>query len=196
MGVKMSRSKNKRNITRDLIGIKGFTEYGLSTNKGELLLFTVAPTNISVLSQANVSIKIHHLMMVLSSIPDIEISCTDSSERFDDNKQYLHERLAEETNLNISKLLSKDIEFLDRMQLEISTARQFMFVVRCKNIKREQVFQTANRVEKIISEQGFEVHRMSKDDIKRFIAIIFKTSMNGEKIPDVDGEQYFELDEV
>ena len=195
MGVKMSRSKNKRNITRDLIGIKGFTEYGLSTNKGELLLFTVAPTNISVLSQANVSIKIHHLMMVLSSIPDIEISCTDSSERFDDNKQYLHERLAEETNLNISKLLSKDIEFLDRMQLEISTARQFMFVVRCKNIKREQVFQTANRVEKIISEQGFEVHRMSKDDIKRFIAIIFKTSMNGEKIPDVDGEQYFELDE-
>lgn len=195
MGVKMSRSKNKRNTTRDLIGIKGFTEYGLSTNKGELLLFTVAPTNISVLSQANVSIKIHHLMMVLSSIPDIEISCTDSSERFDDNKQYLHERLAEETNPNISKLLSKDIEFLDRMQLEISTARQFMFVVRCKNIKREQVFQTANRVEKIISEQGFEVHRMSKDDIKRFIAIIFKTSMNGEKIPDVDGEQYFELDE-
>ncbi len=191
----MSRTKNKRNTTRDLIGIKGFTEYGLSTNKGELLLFTVAPTNISVLSQANVSIKIHHLMMVLSSIPDIEISCTDSSERFDDNKQYLHERLAEETNLNISKLLSKDIEFLDRMQLEISTARQFMFVVRCKNIKREQVFQTANRVEKIISEQGFEVHRMSKDDIKRFIAIIFKTSMNGEKIPDVDGEQYFELDE-
>ena len=71
------------------IGARTFTKYGLSTNKGELLFYLVAPTNISVLSHTNIEIKIRHLMMVLSALPDIEIVCTDSSECFDDNKAYL-----------------------------------------------------------------------------------------------------------
>ena len=81
--------KRKGQSVQELMGIKSFTEYGLATNRGELLFFSVAPTNISVLSQTNVGIKIHHLMMVLSTIPDLEIVCTDASECFDDNKQYL-----------------------------------------------------------------------------------------------------------
>lgn len=56
------------------------------TQKGELLFYLVSPTNISVLSYVNIEIKIRHLMMVLSALPDIEIICTDSSECFDDNK--------------------------------------------------------------------------------------------------------------
>ena len=31
---------------------------------------------------------------------------------------------------------------------------------------------------------------MSKEDIKRFLALYFDASMNGEQIPDVDGGQY------
>ena len=50
--------------------------------------------------------------------------------------------------------------------------------------------QKANRVEKIISDQGFEVTRMKKADTKRFLAIYFDASMNGDLIPDYDGEQY------
>lgn len=72
--------KRKGQSVQELMGFKSFTEYGLATNRGELLFFSVAPTNISVLSQTNVGIKIHHLMMVLSTIPDIEIVCTDASE--------------------------------------------------------------------------------------------------------------------
>ena len=78
--------KEKRSSVQDLIDIKSFTKYGLDTNKGELLFYLVSPTNISVLSHTNVEIKIRHLMMVLSAVPDIEINCTDSSECFDDNK--------------------------------------------------------------------------------------------------------------
>lgn len=33
---------------------------------------------------------------------------------------------------------------------------------------------------------------MKKEDIKRFLALYFEASMNGEQMPDVDGEQYFE----
>ena len=77
--------KNRRSV-QELLGLRGFTRYGLSTTQGELLLFQVAPTNISVLSQANIEIKIRHLMMVLSALPDLEITCTDASECFDGNK--------------------------------------------------------------------------------------------------------------
>ena len=189
------QKKRKGHSVQDLMGVKTFTKYGLATNKGELLFYQVAPTNISVLSHINIEIKIRHLMMVLSSIPDIEITCTDSSECFDDNKIYMHDRLDAEQNPRVKKLLKKDVEFLDQIQVEMATARQFLFIARSKAKKPEQVFQMANRVEKVISEQGFEVKRMKKEDIKRFLALYFDASLNGEQMPDVDGEQFFEVDE-
>lgn len=189
------QKKRKGQSVQDLIGVKTFTKYGLQTNKGELLFYTVSPTNISVLSHVNIEIKIRHLMMVLSAIPDIEITCTDSSECFDDNKAYLHGRLKAEQNPKVRKLIKKDIEFLDNVQVEMATARQFLFTARIKGSKDKQVFDTANRIEKIISEQGFEVSRMRKADIKRFLAIYFEASMQGEQMPDADGEQYYEVPE-
>ena len=171
-----TQKKRKGQSVQDLIGIKTFTKYGLETNKGELLFYQVAPTNISVLSYAN-----------------IEIVCTDSSECFDDNKVFLHNRYDEETNPKVRKIIKKDIEFLDQIQMEMATARQFLFIARCKKMKPSQVFRTANSIEQTITEQGFETHRLKKDEIKRFLALYFDASMNGEQMPDVDGEQYFEV---
>lgn len=195
MGPK-KKQKRRGSSIQEFIGIKYFTKYGLLTQRGELLFYLVNPTNISVLSPTNIEIKIRHLMMVLSTIPDIEICCTDSSECFDDNKAYLHNRLQEETNTQVRKLLKKDIDFLDGIQMEMSTARQFLFLARCRNLKTSQVFQMANRIEKVISEQGFEVKRMKKPEIKRFLALYFEASMFGEQMPDGDGEQYFPVDDT
>lgn len=188
------QKKRKGRSVQDLIGITTFTKYGLATNKGELLFYLVSPTNISVLSHVNIEIKIRHLMMVLSAIPDIEITCTDSSECFDDNKSYLQERLSKEHNPKVRKIIKKDIDFLDHIQMEMATARQFLFIARLKNTKDKQTFDTANRIEKVISEQGFEVKRMDKADIKRFLALYFEASVNGEQTPDTDGEQFFDFD--
>lgn len=49
---------------------------------------------------------------------------------------------------------------------------------------------------KVLSEQGFDVHRMGIDEIKRLIALYFDASLTGENIPDYDGEQYFNLKEA
>ena len=189
------QKKKKGQSVQDMMGIQTFTKYGLLTDKGELLFYLVSPTNISVLSYVNIEIKIRHLMMVLSAIPDIEITCTDSSECFDDNKAYLQGRLEAEQNSRIRKLIKKDIDFLDNVQVEMATARQFLFMARLKGSKDKQVFDTANRIEKTISEQGFEVRRMRKAEIKRFLAIYFEASMNGEQMPDGDGEQFYEVSE-
>lgn len=185
--------KRKGRSTQELMGIQNFTRYGLATNRGELLFLLVSPTNISVLSHTNIEIKIRHLMMVLSAIPDIEITCTDSCECFDDNQAYLRGRLQEEGNPLVRQLLEQDREMLDRAQAEMATARQFLFISRCKGMKADQVFQAVNRIEKVISEQGFEVQRMRKSDIKRFLAIYFDASMNGDQLPDMDGGQFFEV---
>ena len=189
------QKKKKGQSVQDMLGIQTFTKYGLMTDKGELLFYLVSPTNISVLSYVNIEIKIRHLMMVLSAIPDIEITCTDSTECFDDNKAYLQGRLEAEQNSRIRKLIKKDIDFLDNVQVEMATARQFLFMARLKGSKDKQVFDTANRIEKTISEQGFEVRRMRKAEIKRFLAIYFEASMSGEQMPDGDGEQFYEVNE-
>lgn len=189
------QKKKKGRSTQELIGIKTFTKYGLETAKGELLFYLVSPTNISVLSHTNIEIKIRHLMMVLSAIPNVEITCTDSCECFDDNKSYLQMRLSEEQNPKVRQVLKKDVAMLDHVQAEMATARQFLFIMRCKGMKPEQIFQTANRTEKVISEQGFEVQRMKKAEIKRFLAIYFEASMNGDQMPDADGEQFYEVDD-
>lgn len=183
----------KRSV-QELIGVRRFTKYGLFTDRGELIFYQVNPTNISVLSKANIETKITHLKMLLSSIPDIEITCTDSSECFDDNKLYLQERIAEESNPFIRGIIQKDVEFLDSIQVEMATARQFVLIARLKNLRPEQVFTAVNRIEKVISEQGFESKRFKKEDIKRFLSLYFESSFNGELIPDVDGAQYFNLD--
>ena len=191
---KEKRQKKKGRSTQELIGIKGFTRYGLSTDKGELLFYWVAPTNISVLSRENIRIKINNLSVLFSIRPNIEITCTDSCECFDDNKLYLQTRLEKEKNPKVRAILQKDLDFLDNVQVEMARARQFLFIGRCKGLKVEQVLSLANDIEKNLSEQGFEVRRMGKRDIKRFLAIYFEASMNGDQMPDVDGEQFLKAD--
>ena len=176
MGVNhMKKLKRRGHSVQELIGIRSFTKYGLNTEWGELLFYQVTPTNISVLSHANVEQKIHHLIMVLSALPELEVVCADSYDSFEDNKRFLTRR---------------------RAQAELSAARQFLFIARCRGMKEEQVLQQANRVEKTISEQGFEVHRLSKPELKRFLAIWFKAGTTGDQMPDVDGAQYVEPDQV
>jgi hypothetical protein len=191
-----SNKKQNKNSVQELIGIETFSKRGLKTKNGELVYFVISPTNISVLSKENIQTKIWHLMQVLSAQPNIEITCIDSCERFDDNKTFMVDRLGEEINPLVKQCLEKDIDYLDNIQIEMSTARQFMFSIRFRKEKDEQIFNQINRVEKAIAEQGFEVKRMRKDDIKRFIAIYFGASMQGELIPDIDGKDCFDEDKL
>jgi len=177
--------------TQDVIGIKAFSKYGLSTARGELIYYLISPANLAVLSYENIEIKVRHLLMVLEGVPDIEFVCMDSCECFDENKRYVLSRLGEEENPAVREVLEKDIENLDSIQIEMSSARQFLLAKRLKSEKDEQAFAELNRTLKIITEQGFEARRLEKQDVKRMLAIYFGASMNGELMGDHDGEQYF-----
>ena len=178
----------KKNSVQSLIGFECFTNYGIRTDKAEIAFFSVEPTNISVLSAVSVDTKIHRMMSLLTSVPELEIIATDSCEYFDSNKAYIKERLAKEQNEAVRKLLEADMEYLDSIQVEMSTARQFLFAVRFRKEKESFIFNRLNEIGKVIKDNGFIAHRLDKSEIKRMLALYFGTSITGDMIEDVEGE--------
>lgn len=189
---KKQKKKRKGRSVQQLIGIKTFTKNGIRVGKDELLFYSITPTNISVLSAANIEAKIKKMMVLLSVMPDIEVSCTDSSECFDDNKLYLKGRYEKEPNPIIRKLIKKDMDFLDSVQTDISTARQFMLIARIKGGKAEKKGASAE-IERKLRDEGFDFRHLKKPEIKRMLAIYFDASLYGEQMPDVDGAQFLEV---
>ena len=180
----------KKNSVQSLIGFERFTNYGIKTDKAEIAFFSVEPTNISVLSAASVDTKIHRMMSLLTAVPELEIIVTDSCEYFDSNKAYIKERLAREKNEAIRKLLEADMEYLDNIQVEMSTARQFLFAIRFRKEKESYIFNRLNEIGKVIKDNGFIAHRLDKGEIKRMLALYFGTSITGDQIEDIEGEKY------
>lgn len=184
----MQKTKTN-NGTQQLIGVKSFSRNGVLTHThGELVFYLIRPTNISVLSQTSIALKIRHLMQLLTAQPDIEIVCMDDCECFDGNIEYLQRRINEESSAAIRQLLDRDSRFLNEIQVQMSTARQFILVVRLRNESEEQSFANLNRIHKSITEQGFEVRRAGKSEIKRILTIYFLQHVPAEELPDTDGE--------
>ena len=181
--------KRKEVSTQDFLGVRAFSRNGIQTDgHGELVYFTVKPTNISVLSHSSVALKVHQLMQLLSVQPDIEFVCMDARENFDTNKLYLEDRKTNEPNRKIRELLEKDGRFLDDIQMQMSTAREFLMVARLRNETDEQSFANLNRIEKLINEQGFDCTRGTRDDVKRILSRYFGVGMPDGQIDDTDGE--------
>ena len=179
----------RKQSTVDLVGVSHFSRNGLQmASHGELVYFLVQPTNISVLSENNIALKIQHLMHLLTLQPNIEIICSDARENFEYNKLSLAKKAEKEGNLKVQLLLRKDMKFLDDIQLQMSTAREFMFCYRVPHTSNEQTLGMLNRLEKQINEQGFDCKRANKDDIKRFLSRYFG-HLCEDAIDDVDGER-------
>jgi hypothetical protein len=179
--------------TQAMLGVKSFSRNGIQTDgHGEIVYFLVKPTNISVLSRVSVGQKVKQLMQLLTVQPDMEIICLDARENYDDNKLYLDARLEDETNARIRDLLEQDKVFLEEIQVQMSTAREFLFAVRMRNESDEQSFSTLNRIEKSINEQGFDCNRAEKDDVKRILSRYFGINTDETQLDDHDGDSAME----
>ena len=191
------KSENKKSSTRELIGVEDITDYSVRTPDGELVYFIIHPTNISVLSETSVSARIYALMTVLKGIAEIEMLCLNSKENFDENKQYLKNRMQVESNPAIRNLLQQDSSNLDRMQVQMATAREFLIIIRLKNETQKSkgdnasdVFPYLSRIEKSLKDQGFTARRADKMDIKRLLGVYYEQNVTTEKFEDFDGERW------
>ena len=185
----MAKKKSKNSLQK-LTGFETFTKYGVKTDRNEFVFYHVEPTNISVLPPEMIGNKVHDLAALLSVVPELEIMALDSCECFDDNKIYVRKRLAEEKNEAVRKLLAAELDFLDEIQTGMSSAREFLFIYRFRRENEEQVFSLINRISKAVSDHGFTAHRLEKPEIKRMLALYFGTSITGDMIPDIEGEEY------
>ena len=154
------------------------------------MYFIVKPTNISVLSEASVGARIYALMTVLKGVAEIEMLCLNSRESFEDNKRFLRSRMEQEENPVVRKLLERDLTHLDRIQVQMATAREFLILLRLKEEKESEVFPYLARIEKSLKEQGFSVKRADKEDIKRILAVYYEQNVTTEKFEDFDGERW------
>ncbi|MEG1630963.1 MAG: hypothetical protein RR423_01760 [Hydrogenoanaerobacterium sp.] len=191
----MSKKEKGTVSTQALIGVESITDYSLKTPYGELVYFIIHPTNISVLSESSVSSRIYALMTVLKGIAEIEMLCLNSKENFDDNKAFLRERMEEEPNPVIRKLLQKDSQNLDRMQVQMATAREFLIIIRLRSEKESDVFPYLSRIEKSLKDQGFTTRRADNADIKRILAVYFEQNVTSDRYEDFDGERWVVLGE-
>jgi len=202
--LKNNRQKEKqKQSTRELIGIDEITDYSIKTPFGELIYFIIHPTNISVLSESTVSARIYALMTVLKGIAEIEMLCLNSKENFDENKQYLKKRMEEESNPVIRKLLQMDSTNLDRMQVQMATAREFLIIIRLNRgdekglkDKTSDVFPYLSRIEKSLKDQGFTARRADNADIKRLLGVYYEQNVTTEKFEDYDGERWVIIGEM
>jgi len=195
MSRKEKQAAKEKASTRQLIGINGITDYSLVTGYGRLVFFMIKPTNISVLSDASIGARIYALMNVLKGIAEIEMLCLNSRENFEDNKIFLHQRVDAEQNPVIRKLLEQDMANLDRIQVQMATAREFLIIIRLREEKESDVLPYLSRIEKSLKDQGFTARRANEADIKRLLGVYFEQNVTTEQFEDFDGERWIILND-
>lgn len=190
MSRKAKQAAKEKASTRQLMGVAGITAHSLVTGHGELVFFMIKPTNISVLSDASIGARIYALMNVLKGIAEIEMLCLNSRENFEDNKSYLRSRMDTEQNPGIRKLLQQDAAALDRMQVQMATAREFLIIIRLRKEKESEVQPYLSRIEKSLKDQGFTTKKAAESDIKRLLGVYYEQNVTTEKYEDYDGERW------
>ena len=195
MSRKKKNAERQRQSTRQLIGIDGISEYSLLTGHGELVFFSIRPTNISVLSDSSVAARIYALMTVLKGMAEIEMLCINSRENFEDNKTYLKARTEAENLPAVRKLLELDAVSLDRLQVQMATAREFLIIVRLRKDKGSDAQSYLMTIEKSLKDQGFTVRRCGSEDIKRLMGVYYEQNVTTEKYEENDGDRWIILGE-
>ncbi|WP_347707246.1 hypothetical protein [Anaerotruncus colihominis] len=184
-------SKQSNKTTRRLMNIRKITGHSLVTlYGGEIVLFLIQPTNVSVLSRESLKARVNALMHVLKGFAEVELLCLSSRESFEHNKRYLAGRIEQEESPAIRQLLEQDMRHLDEIQSRTATAREFVLIVRPRSIGEREIYPYLARLEKLIREQRFTVKRADREDLKRILAVYFSGDVISEGYDDFDGQRW------
>ena len=190
MNRKKKKSSAREQSTRQLMGIDNITDYSISTRMGDLVFFAVKPTNISVLPDAGVSARIYALLNVVKGQAEIEMLALNSSESFEDNKNFYRRRASEEDLPAIRRLLEQDSTHLDRIQALMASSREFYIIVRLRDQREAEINSYLSRIEKSIKDNGFTTRRAGEKELKKLLGIYFEQNVTTEQYEDHDGDRW------
>ncbi len=96
---------------------------------------------------------------------------------------------------NRSRLLEADAKSLDRLQIQMATAREFFMLVRLREETGMELHTHLSRIQKSLEDQGFKVSLASGEDLKRMLGVYFEQNATTEKYEDYDGERWIILND-
>lgn len=188
--------RKKNTSTRKLLNLKTIRESRIiGYNNHQLLYYSIVPYNLSVLSNDNIESKIYELMNLIRGTDHVEILCLNNRENFRFNKEYLLERIQEESTESIRKLLKKELNHIEEIQLKTATARSFLIGIRIRKTDEREIEQDISMMEKTFLRDGFTMQKLSQDELKTLLAVYFEQNVTTEKFEDFDGERWL-IDET
>lgn len=154
--------------------------------------YTDQPANVPVTAQQLTD----HFIAAKDSWNDCEFF-EQSDQNITDlhNKRYYRERAAMEELPVISRLLEADARSLDRLQVQMATAREFFVLIRFRDDQDADFRTQLSRVQKSLEDQGFKVRLAGKEDAKRMLGVYFEQNATTEKYEDFDGERWIVLND-
>ena len=183
--------KKKKSSAQTLIGAEHIAERSIRTRDGQhIVYFLVEPVNLAVLSRSVIHQRITELMNTLKALETAELLCLGSREDFDENKRALKARLAVEDCEPVRRLLEKDLAFLDRIQIQTASAREFAIALRFTD--EDEIAPQISRTEKLLKEQKFRARVATRDDLKRLFAVYFAQNLTQLVTDDYDGERWID----
>ena len=102
----------------------------------------------------------------------------------------LKKRMTDEDDPVVRRLIEQDMGHLDRMQVQMATAREFLLILRLSGVQEKEVFPYLNRIEKMLVEQGFKGRRAEEEDMRRILAVYFEQNVTTERFEEFDGERW------
>ena len=84
---------------------------------------------------------------------------------------------------------------LDRLQVQMATAREFFVIVRLKNEKDSDIQSYLSRIQKSLDDQGFKTRLSSAEERKRMLGVYLEQNATTEKYEDYDGERWVIFDD-
>lgn len=186
----MSLLKNKGSV-QELINIDSFRRNGIKTRDGfYLTYFFIEPYNLAVLGFQAVKAKIRQLQSIMEAVGKIEMLCVPSSQSYDNNIEYLISQMRKETSSVVKELIQAEIEYLEETSINMSTSRDFFFILRFRNEGEKQIDIAVNQYLQLIQENGLNVRKASESELKRIFAIYYSGNIYDTQFYDFDGQEF------
>ena len=197
------QSRAQRSVRR-LVNIQSLSSYGIQTYNGdEIVFFSLAPSNLLVLSPESLRAQINALMNVMKGVAELTMLCLNSRENYTENKSYLRSRIDAEENEAVREQLMHDMMFLDSEQTGMQAAREFFLVLylpcessgrnKSTGMKVLEIAPYLSHVQQLVREQGFIVHRAEAADIMRILAMYFEQNTTSDVLESFDGERFVHI---
>lgn len=192
--IKQSKKDNTRQLL-DLAAVEDCCLISYADTKTAFLI--VSPVNLNVVSKGVIQTLVGNLAKAIGQIGTVEFLCVNSAQDYETNKRYLHRRMALEQNDTLREVDRMDIEFLDDIQVQMATSREFLIVLRFQARESvQQVMTVLEKARKIMAESEFNVQIANKAQIKKILAIYFEQNIYANDMQNFDGEHFAPILEV